>query len=637
MDAGRGIFLFKEVCLDKKTWTLDIGASAITPDCVAFRVWAPAADSLTVKTISNGRPRETPLTRDEGEYFSCMVKGVREGDRYLYGFPDGSEYPDPASRFQPDGVHGSSAIVDPLSFRWDDKGWKGVPLENYIVYELHVGTFTEAGTFSSVMPRLGYLRELGVTAVEFMPVGQFPGTRNWGYDGAYPFAPQNSYGGPNGLKELVNACHGHGLSAVLDVVYNHLGPEGNYLAKFGPYFTDRYRTPWGDAINFDGPSSDEVRHYFVSNALYWITEFHIDALRIDAIHGIFDFSARHFLEELGEAVHREGSALGRNIYVIPESDLNDVRIINPRQTGGYGLDAQWNDDFHHALHCLIAGERNGYYQDFGKMEHLEKAFDEGFVYSGQYSSFRKRRHGNSSKGRLARQFVVFSQNHDQVGNRALGDRLSRRLSFEKLKLAATIVLLSPFIPLLFMGEEYGETTPFHYFVHHSDKNLVEAVRKGRKGEFAGFDDKEAAPDPQAEETFLASKIRPEKRYTEKNHLLFELYRSLIALRREIRATGLCTDRLHAIKCFGEEKVIYGSDYLEDSGVFYLFSFNENPASIDIAPPTGRWKKIFDTSSSRWGENGRETSPPRIDSCGSAVQVAIPPWSAVVYRLSDPEN
>ncbi|OPY80095.1 MAG: Malto-oligosyltrehalose trehalohydrolase [Syntrophorhabdus sp. PtaU1.Bin153] len=623
--------------MDKKTWTLDVGASVITPDCVAFRVWAPAAGHLTVKTISNGQSKETPLKRGEGEYFSGIVKGVREGDRYLYGFPDGSEYPDPASRFQPDGVHGLSAIVDPSSFRWEDEGWKGVPLENYILYELHVGTFTEAGTFFSIIPCLGYLRELGVTAVEIMPVGQFPGRRNWGYDGAYPFAPQNSYGGPDGLKGLINACHKEGLSVVLDVVYNHLGPEGNYLTKFGPYFTDRYRTPWGDAINFDGPLSDGVRHYFVSNALYWITEFHIDALRIDAIHGIFDFSARHFLEELGEAVHRHGSALERNIYVIPESDLNDVRVINPRQVGGYGLDAQWNDDFHHALHCLITAEKNGYYQDFGQMEHLEKAFDEGFVYSGQYSSFRKRKHGNSSKGRPAGQFVVFSQNHDQVGNRALGDRLSRHLSLEKLKLAAATVLLSPFIPLLFMGEEYGETTPFHYFVHHSDKDLLEAVRKGREEAFGGFDWKEPVPDPQAEETFLASKIRPEKRHAEKNNLLFELYRSLIALRKEIRATGLCADRLPDIKAFIEEKVIHGGDYIEGSGVFYLFSFNEKPANVDIAPPAGRWKKIFDTSSSRWRGKGQETSPPRIDSHGSGIQIPIRPWSAVVYRLSNPEN
>ncbi|WP_038003932.1 malto-oligosyltrehalose trehalohydrolase [Syntrophorhabdus aromaticivorans] len=625
--------------MEKKAWTLNIGASAIARDRVGFRVWAPARDGLSVKTLSNGRWKETALNRDEGEYFAGIVEGVHEGDRYFYGFPDGSQYPDPASRFQPEGVHGPSAIVDASSFRWDDRGWRGVPLEDYILYELHVGTFTEAGTFFSVIPCLGYLKELGVTAVELMPVAQFPGTRNWGYDGVYPFAPQNSYGGPGGLRELVNACHREGLSVVLDVVYNHLGPEGNYLAKFGPYFTERYKTPWGDAINFDGPLSDGVRHYFVSNALYWITEFHIDALRIDAIHGIFDFSANHFLDELGEAVHRQGLALGRNIYVIPESDLNDVRVINPRRVGGYGLDAQWNDDFHHALHSLITGERSGYYQDFGRIEYLEKAFREGFVYSGRHSSFRKRRHGNSSKGRPACQFVVFSQNHDQVGNRAMGDRLSRHLSFEKLKLAATVVLLSPFIPLVFMGEEYGETAPFHYFVHHSDKGLIEAVRKGRQEEFAGFDWQEGFPDPQAEETFLISKIRPEKHLTGKNGLLFEFYRSLIALRKEIRSLGLFSDKSRCIKIHGftDKKVIYAEDCPEKKGIFCLFSFNEKPMKIDIVPPAGEWKKAFDTSLSCREGDGQKTAPPQIESDGSGIRIIVRPWSAVVYRLNNPEG
>ncbi|OPY71674.1 MAG: Malto-oligosyltrehalose trehalohydrolase [Syntrophorhabdus sp. PtaU1.Bin050] len=622
-------FQFWELCLHKSTWTLDIGASVIISDCVGFRVWAPAVDGLSVKTTSNGLLRETLLCREGDEYFTGMVEGVREGDRYFYGFPDGSQYPDPASRFQPEGVHGPSAIVDTSSFKWDDQGWRGVPLEDYILYELHVGTFTEEGTFFSIIPCLDYLKELGVTAVELMPVAQFPGTRNWGYDGVYPFAPQNSYGGPKGLKKLINACHEKELSVVLDVVCNHLGPEGNYLAKFGPYFTDRYRTPWGDAINFDGPLSDGVRHYFISNALYWVTEFHVDALRIDAIHGIFDFSAHHFLAELGEAVHRQGLSLGRNVYVIPESDLNDVRVINPRQVGGYGLDAQWNDDFHHALHCLLTGERNGYYQDFGKVEHLEKAFREGFVYSGQHSSFRKRRHGNSSKGRPAHQFVVFSQNHDQVGNRALGDRLSRHQSFEKLKLAATVVLLSPFIPLLFMGEEYGETVPFQYFVDHSGEELIKAVRQGRQNEFSSFAWTGDIPDPQSEETFLRSKINTFLSRDGEHQILHEFYRYLIALRKETLLVGASCGMIPDIRTSGEQMVILVRNSAEKPNLMCLFNFSDKTEQFTLTVPPGRWEQVLDSLSRQWGGEDEEIAPQIIDSHGLTL-VALQRYGRTIW-------
>jgi maltooligosyltrehalose trehalohydrolase len=359
-----------------------------------------------------------------------------------------------------------------------------------------VGTFTPEGTFEAIIPHLDELRELGITAVELMPVAQFPGTRNWGYDGVYPFAVQNSYGGPEGLKRLVNACHGRGIAVVLDVVYNHLGPEGNYLWDFGPYFTDRYKTPWGSAINFDGPHSDPVRRLFIENALYWVTEFRMDGLRIDAVHGILDFSAYPFLEELASAVHEKAERLNRRVYVIAESDLNDTRVIRSRELGGYGLDAQWNDDFHHALHTLLTEDQTGYYQDFGRLGDLVKAFREGFVCSGQYSSYRRRRHGNSSRDIPAGCFVVFAQNHDQVGNRMRGERLSQLVCRERMKLAAGVVFLSPFIPLLFMGEEYGETAPFPYFISHSDADLVEAVRRGRREEFAAFGWSQEPPDPQ---------------------------------------------------------------------------------------------------------------------------------------------
>jgi maltooligosyltrehalose trehalohydrolase len=388
-------------------FTLDIVATPVAGK-VHFRVWAPAATSVEVKLVDAGAMK-APLQQD-GQYFQGLIPAAA-GDRYWYWLDGTVRRPDPASRSQPDGVDGSSQVVDP-AFVWSDNEWRGIALEECIFYELHVGTFTPHGTFDGVISQLDYLCELGITAVELMPVAQFPAERNWGYDGVYPFAPQNSYGGPDGLKRLVDACHSRGLAVILDVVYNHLGPEGNYLNRFAPYFTNRYHTPWGDAVNFDGPDSDPVRSYFISDALYWITEYHIDALRLDAIHGIYDYSARHILRELAEEVHRQGKELGRRVHVIAESDLNDARVINSPEAGGHGLDAQWNDDFHHVLWALLTRERTGYYGDFGQMSDLVKGFQEGFVLSGGYSAFRERRHGGFSAHIPPGQFIVFSQNHD---------------------------------------------------------------------------------------------------------------------------------------------------------------------------------------------------------------------------------
>ncbi len=375
-----------------------------------------------------------------------------------------------------------------------------------IMYELHAGTFIPEGTFDAVIPGLDHLKDLGINATDIMPVAQFPGERNWGYDGVYPFAVQNSYGGPDGLKRIVNECHTKGIAVILDVIYNHLGPEGNYLRDYGPYFTDRYKTPWGQAINFDGPYSNEVRNFFIENALSWLKNYHIEGLRIDAIHGIYDMSAQPFLPELAERVEEFSQQEGRKFYLIAESDLNNSYALRPRDSGGSGLDALWCDDFHHALHTLLTGETDGYYVDFGKIGHLVKSFREGFVYSGQYSAFRKRNHGNSSADIPPDRFVVFSQNHDQTGNRLKGERLSSLVSFESLKLAAGVVLLSPYIPLIFMGEEYGETAPFLFFISHSDPELIKAVRQGRKDEFKTFNWKDEPPDPQDIETFMRSKL-----------------------------------------------------------------------------------------------------------------------------------
>jgi maltooligosyltrehalose trehalohydrolase len=556
---------------------LDIGALSID-DKVNFRVWAPEVTSVEVELVDAGSMK-TPLQQD-GQYFQGLVPAAA-GDRYWYWLDGTLRRPDPASRSQPDGVHGPSRVIDPM-FAWSDREWRGIALEEFIIYELHVGTFTPQGTFDGVISRLDYLTELGITAVELMPVAQFPGERNWGYDGTFPFAPQNSYGGAESLKRLVDACHSRGLAVILDVVYNHLGPEGNYLHGFGPYFTDRYRTPWGDAVNFDGPDSDPVRHYFISNALYWITEYHIDALRLDAIHGIYDFSALHILRELAEAVHQQGEELGRRAHVIAESDLNDVRVINSPESGGYGLDAQWSDDFHHALRTLLTNDRAGYYGDFGLFPDLVKSFREGFVLSGGYSSFRKRRHGSSSANIPPSQLVVFSQNHDQVGNRMAGERPGEHLSLPQLKLAAATVLLSPYLPLLFMGEEYAESAPFPYFVSQGDAELVEAIRQGRLEEFAAFDSQGSPPDPQSEATFLSAKLNQEQRRQGDHRIIFDFYCELIRLRKECAPLARLSREDMQVIVFEKEQMLAIIRRAADDQVFCLFNFSDQ---ICVVPPS----------------------------------------------------
>ncbi|MDA8164970.1 MAG: malto-oligosyltrehalose trehalohydrolase [Desulfobacteraceae bacterium] len=504
-----------------------LGASHLGNGTYSFLVWAPARKQVALRLLA---PREETLAMAprEGGYFEAVVEGLEAEPDYLYLLDGELARPDPASRFQPRGLHLPSRAVRHEDFPWEDEDWLNPPFSDYIIYELHVGTFTPEGTFEAIIPRLGYLREeLGVTALEIMPVAQFPGGRNWGYDGAQPFAVQSTYGGPAGLKKLVAACHRAGLAVVLDVVYNHLGPEGNYLCDFGPYFTPRYRTPWGMAVNFDGPGSDGVRRFVIDNALSWINDFHIDALRLDAVHGIFDCSARHILSELHDEV---AARAARRAYLIAESDLNDARLVRPPALGGFGLTAQWLDDCHHALHTLLTGERQGYYQDFGTVADLAAALTKGFVYDGRYSRYRRRRFGSSSRELPASRFVVFSQNHDQVGNRAQGDRPAQRLNLGQLKIAAALVLLSPYVPLLFMGEEYGETAPFQYFVSHEDQELAEAVRRGRREEFAAFVWEGEVPDPQAESTFARSRPDPELRHEGWHRELLAFYRRLIRLR-----------------------------------------------------------------------------------------------------------
>jgi maltooligosyltrehalose trehalohydrolase len=565
-------------------------------DGVAFLVWAPSADRLEVHLVDSGEV--LPLEREQGGYFSGYAPSVCENVRYLYRLDGNVDRPDPASRWQPEGVHGPSAVVS-RDFPWDDAGWRGIELADYIFYELHVGTYTRPGTFAALIDRLPELRELGVTAIELMPIAEFPGDRNWGYDGVYPFAAHHGYGGPLGLKALINACHRQGLAVVLDVVYNHLGPEGNYLADFGPYFTSRYQTPWGSAINFDGPLSDAVVRYFVENALQWLNEFHIDALRLDAIHGIVDRNAQPFLACLSQAVDELAAAQNRRIHLIAESDANDFRVTQERNLGGHGLHAQWSDDFHHALHCLQTDERAGYYEDFGRVADLSKAFRSGFVYEGQYSRHRKQRHGSSAISVRANQLVVCSQNHDQIGNRMLGERATSLMDFESLKLSAAVVLLSPFLPLLFMGEEFAETNPFLYFTSHEDPALSQAVREGRRKEFAAFAWRGDPPDPQSEMAFQSSKVHSLGDLNAQQRTLRDFYRELIRLRRTVPALReLDKEFVHTVAS-EDPKLLVVKRGTGSEEVYAIFNFSQGALPFPGILATGSWKWLLSSSSGRW--------------------------------------
>jgi maltooligosyltrehalose trehalohydrolase len=597
----------------------------------SFRVWAPEAKSVAVCLGPDDR-RE--LLTPNGGYHWKVLEGILPGTRYCFRLEDGEPLPDPASRHQPDSVHAASAVVD-SSFDWDDQAWVGLPWRDYIIYELHVGTFTREGTFEAIIPRLRQLKALGITAIEIMPVAQFPGIRNWGYDGVYPFAVQNSYGGPKGLKTLVNACHQEGIAVVLDVVYNHFGPEGNYLRKFGPYFTDAYKTPWGDAINFDGEQSDHVRQFFFENALYWQKEFHIDALRLDAVHAIRDFSAKPFLQELAEKTQWEAERRNRPFHLIAESDLNDARLIRPSSLGGFGLAAQWSDDFHHCLHALLTGEKTGYYGDFGGVKQLAKIFREGYAYTGQYSSFRKRRHGNSPQNLPRSKFVVYSQNHDQIGNRLAGERLTALISPEKQKLAAGAVLLAPFVPLIFMGEEYGEPAPFQYFVSHSDPALIEAVRKGRQAEFSFSGDK-ISSDPFAPATFVQCVLNWDLLTNISHQKTWSFYQELIRLRKKFGA--LFEEGSHSIEVESLcEDILSIRYFAKGEKMCVLFNFSEIPEGFVLEADTAPWTIHLDSADASWGGPGSQLSGKIFH---GSKRIEIQPTSFVLMRAvlqETPEN
>ncbi|HZD66456.1 MAG TPA: malto-oligosyltrehalose trehalohydrolase [Acidimicrobiales bacterium] len=500
-----------------------------------FRVWAPTARSMEVELEDGQRvpmAPEPPPAGSGGGWWSAPVERAGPGMAYRFAPDGGVALPDPRSAWQPLGIYGPSVVVDHDSFPWTDRGWRGIHLPAAVLYEVHVGTFSDAGTFAGVATHLDHLVDLGIDALELMPVVEFSGERGWGYDGVDLYAPHHAYGGPDGLKALVDACHARGLGVVLDVVYNHLGPVGNYLDRFGPYFTDRYRTPWGPAVNLDGPGSDEVRAFVVDNACMWLRDYHCDGLRLDAVHAIVDTSATHLCEELTTRVEELGNALGRRLFVIGESDRNDPRLVRSRQAGGYGLDAQWSDDFHHALHAVLTGEQRGYYADFGRLGDVARALRHAYVYDGRYSPYRGRTHGRPAGGLAGTAFLGYLQNHDQVGNRAGGERASALMSRGRLAVGIGLVLTSPFIPLVFQGEEWGAATPFPYFTAHEDPDLGRAVAEGRRREFAAFGwDPEAVPDPQAASTFEAARLDWRELEAPEATWLLGWTRELLCLRR----------------------------------------------------------------------------------------------------------
>jgi maltooligosyltrehalose trehalohydrolase len=619
--------------MPQSSWHLDFGSRPVDGG-ILFRTWAPRAERLAVRIAGDAL---FPMEREDDEIFKLFVPGRTPGADYLYVIDDSKERPDPVSRWQPNGVHGPSRVVDPEAFDWTDRGWKGLALNQYVIYELHVGTFTAAGTFAAVIERLGHLRDAGATAVELMPVAEFPGARNWGYDGVYPYAPHSAYGGPAGLKRLVDACHSQGLAVILDVVYNHLGPEGNYLGDFGPYFTNRYHPPWGDAVNFDGPFSDGVRRYFVENALYWLAEYHVDGLRLDAIHGIFDFGARHILEEIGESFHAVAASLGRRAHLIAESDLNDVRTINPVAIGGHGLDAQWNDDFHHALHAILTGTRRGYFADFGRIADLRKAILDGFVYDGRYSVFRHRRHGSSSAGRPGEQFVAFSQNHDQVANADAGRRLSELVTAEAEKLAATVFVCAPNIPMLFMGQEFGATTPFLYFTSFIDAGLGRAVSEGRKREYQGLLGDRPFSDPQSVETFERSRLNWDQLRQPRHATILDFHRSLLALRRQHPCLSNCRKDLTRVEC-DESQGWMTIARTDPSGcaALVLCNFRDGDRSVPIPRPGRRWRLALWNGDPRYGGPAQALRPPAILDPNDSRALVLGGFGAAVY-VGDNDN
>ena len=578
-----------------------------------LEVWAPAARSVELVTPH----RRLALQRADADcahaagYWQAEVAPALLSDGYRYSLDGADPIPDPRSGWQPEGVHGNSHVVElpAITARFSP-----APLGEAVIYELHVGTFTAEGTYAAAQAKLPHLVDLGVTHVELMPLATFPGRRGWGYDGVYLNAPFPDYGTAHELAAFVQACHARGIAVLLDVVYNHLGPDGNYLAQYAPYFTDRYKTGWGAALNYDGPHSDPVRRFIIDNALMWLRDYGFDGLRLDAVHAIFSFDAVHVLEELARAVKQLGETLGRNFIVIAESDLNDPRLVQPTQLGGLGLDAHWADEFHHAVHRFFTGETDGYYQDFEGLADLATALRAGYVYQGRYSAHRKRRHGRPPARVAAQQLIVFAQNHDQIGNRAQGERLSMLLAGPELKAIAAMTLLSPFVPLLFQGEEWGAKTPFLYFTDHNPE-LGRLVAEGRSKEFSSFNWQGAVPNPQELATFTRSKLDWSELAQPAHADLYQWHRQLIGLRRKTRARGKPAVSFDAHA--GWLKFVHG-------GLCCVFNLSAGPLPLRL--PRGAWELML------------RSDTPRVERTGCLPPAGhVPAHATLVFRRTPPDS
>jgi maltooligosyltrehalose trehalohydrolase len=620
-----------------------LGARWLGDGRTAFEVWAPAAARVELvldATARRDEPTRIEMERAPRGYHRVVAPDVRPGDTYRFRLhrEDGTfvDRADPASRFQPEGVQGPSAVDDPDGFVWTDRGFSARPLHEQVLYELHVGTFSPQGTFDGAVEQLPHLVELGITTIELLPVWQFPGGRNWGYDGVLQYAVQDTYGGPEGLRRLVDAAHDVGIAVVLDVVYNHIGPEGNPLADFGPYFTDLHATPWGDGLNADGPGSDEVRRYIIEHGVSFVRDLHLDGFRLDAVHGIIDQSAVHLLEAFATAVHAQGERMGKAVHLIAESDLCDPRLLRSPEVGGYGLDAQWADEFHHAIHVALTGEQDGYYADHAGLADLVPQLRDRFLHAGRYSAYRQRTVGRPARDLPYDRFVACVQNHDQVGNRMMGHRLSELVDLEGLKLAAAALLTGPFVPMLFMGEEHADPAPFPYFVSHTDPDLVKAVQDGRAAEFADFAWQGETPDPQAQETFASARIDVSLARNGGMHAaLFALYRELIATRAEV-------PMLHRPDAPDPDTVLVAGHeaialHRRDGDDAVVVAVNADPQPVEVVVPAaaGPWEVRLATADERFDGPGRAGEPTED---GDVLRIEVAPRSVVLLvRRSDADR
>lgn len=585
-----------------------------------FCVWSPRTARVDLH-LTAPYDRVIPMVRGEDGYHRAETDAP-PGARYLYRLDGRVERPDPASRAQPDGVHAPSMVID-LSPYTPPDGWRGRALSEMVIYELHIGTFSAEGTFEGVIPHLDALAALGVTAIEIMPVAAFPGARNWGYDGVYWYAAQWTYGGVHGLRRLIAACHTRGIAVLLDVVYNHLGPEGNYLRDFAPYFTDHYATPWGAALNFDGQDSDAVRAFVLHNLRWWV-DVGVDGFRLDAVQELYDMTSTHILRQMGDAAARWSAELGREIVLIAESNRNDPRLTDPPEMNGFGLDAEWSDDFHHAVHSLITGERGGYYADFGDAEAVARAIRHGYARTGAYSRVFGRAHGRMpAPDSPGDRFVIFTQNHDQVGNRPIGDRLTATLPFTALRLLAGLLMLPPYVPMLFMGEEYGETAPFPFFVDHGDRQVIAATRSGRAAQMRDYGFTGAMPDPAAESTFTSAKLDHALRMNGAHAGLYALYGRLIALRRDHPALATLSRERTTVEADGLLLTLHR--WSDDRHVLALFNLGAEPIAAPVTPAPGgsAWEAIVWSWAAEWG--GDDAPPPAVSGT-----VSLPEYGWVVY-------